>query len=466
MKVIKTKFRGLLIVETDVFGDHRGWFTETYTKNKFIDNGIDVEFVQDNQSYSAQKGTLRGIHFQTNPKAQTKMIRCTKGSIIDTVVDLRKGSDTYKQWFSIELSEENKKQLFIPKGFGHAFLTITDGVEVQYKVDEYYSKEHDRSIKFDDPEINIDWSIENPILSQKDLNAPLLKKSDANFSIKVLVTGVNGQLGCDVVKRLNELGIEAIGVGRNDFDISDKEKAQEYILKSKPDVVVHCAAYTAVDKAENEKEKCYAINVEGTRNIAEACKKIDAKMVYISTDYIFDGQGVEQQSENKSTNPVNYYGYSKEQGEQIVKDLLDKYFIIRTSWVYGKNGSNFVKTMLKLAETKKELSVVNDQIGAPTYTKDLAVLVCDMLQTTKYGTYHGVNDGYCSWYEFALAIFEKAGIDIKVNPVTTSEYPTKAKRPLNSRLSKESLIKNDFDRLPHWEDALNRFLVELHEHVE
>jgi len=461
MKVTKTKFKGLLIIETDLYGDHRGWFTETYTKNKFVDNGIDVDFVQDNQSYSAQKGTLRGIHFQTKPKAQTKMIRCTRGAIIDTVVDLRKGSDTYKQWFSIELSAENKKQLFIPKGFGHAFLTITDDVEVQYKVDEYYSKENDRSIKFNDPEIGIDWGMEDPILSEKDLTAPLLKDSDANFSIKVLVTGVNGQLGYDVVKRLNGLGIEASGVGRNEFDIADKEQTQDYILKSKPDVVVHCAAYTAVDKAEDEREKCYRINVEGTKNIAEACKQIDAQMVYISTDYVFDGQGVEPQSENKSTNPVNYYGYSKEQGEQIVRNLLEKHFIVRTSWVYGKNGSNFVKTMLRLAQMKDEISVVNDQIGVPTYTKDLAVLICDMIQTTKYGTYHGVNEGYCSWYEFALAIFEEAGVNIKVNSIPSSDYPTKARRPLNSRLSKENLAKNDFDRLPQWKDALGRYLKEI-----
>lgn len=461
MKVTKTKFKGLLIIETDVYGDHRGWFTETYTKKKFIDNGIDVDFVQDNQSYSAQKGTLRGIHFQNNPKAQTKMIRCTKGAIIDIVVDLRKGSDTYKQWYSIELSAENKKQLLIPKGFGHAFLTLTDDVEVQYKVDEYYYREYDRSIKFDDPEIGIDWSIENPILSQKDLNAPLLKDSDVNFSIKVLVTGANGQLGYDVVKRLNELGIEAIGVDRNDFDISDKDQTQEYILKSKPDVIVHCAAYTAVDKAEDEREKCYAINVGGTKNIAEACKKIDAKMIYISTDYVFDGQGIEPHPESRQTNPVNYYGYSKEQGEQTVRDVLDKYFIIRTSWVYGKNGGNFVKTMLKLAQMKDEISVVNDQVGAPTYTKDLAVLICNMIQTTKYGTYHGVNEGYCSWYEFALAIFKRAGVNIKVNPIPTSEYPARAKRPLNSRLSKENLDRNGFDRLPFWEDALSRYLKEM-----
>lgn len=458
MKVTKTGFKGLLIIETDVYGDKRGWFTETYTKKKFFEQGIEIDFVQDNQSYSAQKGTLRGIHFQTNPKAQTKMIRCIRGAIIDTVVDLRKGSATYKQWYSIELSSENKKQLLIPKGFGHAFLTVTDDVEVQYKVDEFYSKEHDSSIKFDDPEIDIEWGIENPILSQKDLKAPLLKDSDANFSIKVLVTGVKGQLGYDIVKRLNELGIENVGVDIDDFDITDKEETEKYIINYKPDVVVHCAAYTAVDKAEDEKDKCFSINVDGTRNIAKACKKIDAKMLYISTDYVFDGRGIKPQSENKPTAPINYYGYSKEQGEQVVRDILGKYFIIRTSWVYGKNGSNFIKTMLKLAQTRDEISVVNDQIGAPTYTKDLAVLICDMIQTSKYGTYHGVNEGYCSWYEFVQAIFKKSGINIKVNPVSTSEYRTKAKRPLNSRLSKKALDKNGFNRLLNWEDALERYL--------
>jgi dTDP-4-dehydrorhamnose reductase/dTDP-4-dehydrorhamnose 3,5-epimerase len=466
MNVTKTRFKGLLIVETDVYGDNRGWFTETYTKNKFLDNGIDVDFVQDNQSYSAQKGTLRGIHFQTNPKAQSKMIRCTRGVVIDTVVDLRKGSDTYKQWFSIELSAENKKQLFIPKGFGHAFMTITDDVEVQYKVDEYYSKEHDRSIRYDDSDIGVEWGIENPILSEKDLKAPLLKDSDVNFSIKVLVTGVKGQLGFDVVKRLNVLGIEAIGVDKDDFDITDKGQTQKFILNTKPDVIVHCAAYTAVDKAEDEKEFCYAVNVEGTRNIAAAAQAIDAKMVYISTDYVFDGKGTEPHSEDTLTNPINYYGYTKEQGEEVVRELLEKHFTIRTSWVYGKNGNNFVKTMLKLAQSKDEINVVNDQIGAPTYTKDLAILICDMLQTTKYGTYHGVNEGYCSWYEFAKAIFEKAGVAIKVNPIHSADYPTKAQRPLNSRLSKSNLDKNGFKRLPQWEDALRRYLKEIKQNQE
>jgi dTDP-4-dehydrorhamnose reductase/dTDP-4-dehydrorhamnose 3,5-epimerase len=257
------------------------------------------------------------------------------------------------------------------------------------------------------------------------------------------------------------LGIENIGVSRSDFDLKDKEQTMAFILKCKPDVVVHCAAYTAVDKAEGDQENCYAVNVVGTKTIAEACKKISSKMVYISTDYVFAGTGTEPQSEDKPTAPINYYGYSKEQGEAAVRELLEKYFIIRTSWTYGKNGSNFVKTMLKLAQTGKEISVINDQIGVPTYTHDLAVLICDILQTRKYGTYHGVNEGYCSWYDFASAIFEIAGFNVKVNPIRTSEYTKKAKRPLNSKLSKTNLDKNGFKRLPSWEDALSRFLVEL-----
>jgi dTDP-4-dehydrorhamnose reductase/dTDP-4-dehydrorhamnose 3,5-epimerase len=366
-------------------------------------------------------------------------------------------------WYSVELSAENKKQLLIPKGFGHAFLTMTDDVEVQYKVDEYYSVENDRSIRFDDPEIGVKWQVENPILSDKDLKAPLLKNSDDNFSIKVLVTGVNGQLGYDVVKRLNHLKIENLGVDRDDFDIIDKIAAENFILNYNPDIVVHFAEYTAVDKAEIDKEKCYDVNVEGTRNIAEICKKIDAKMIYISTDYVFDGLGNEPHIEDEVTKPINYYGYTKEQGEQAVSNILDKFFIIRTSWVYGKNGNNFVDTMLKLAETRDEISVVNDQVGAPTYTPDLAKLICDLFQTKSYGIYHGVNEGVISWYDFAVEIFNKANLNIKVNPITSSEYPTKAKRPLNSRLSKEKLEDIGFNRLPHWKDALEKYFNEVNE---
>ncbi|WP_369695527.1 dTDP-4-dehydrorhamnose reductase [Alkalibaculum bacchi] len=282
-----------------------------------------------------------------------------------------------------------------------------------------------------------------------------------NFSLKFLVTGINGQLGYDIVRRLKGLNFDVIATGRDEFDFTDKVQTSTFILKEKPDVIIHCAAYTAVDKAEDEKDLCYSVNVDGTKNIVEAAKTVNATLVYVSTDYVFDGEGNKPYYENKETKPINYYGYTKELGEQIVKNSINNYFIVRTSWVYGTNGNNFVKTMLKLAETKDEISVVNDQIGAPTYTIDLAEFIINLVQTDKYGIYHGVNEGFCSWYDFAKAIFEKSKIDIKVNPITTSAYPTKAKRPKNSRLSKDNTDTAALDRLPDWKDALSRFLAEI-----
>lgn len=463
MNIIRTEIEDVLIIEPKVFGDHRGWFTETYSKAKFQELGIDIEFVQDNHSMSSQKGTLRGLHFQTSPKAQTKLVRCIKGKILDVAVDLRKGSSTYKQWVGVELSEENKKQLLIPKGFAHGFLTLTDDVEVQYKVDEYYAPECDRSIRFDDPEIGVDWGIEDPILSEKDLKAPLLKDSDVDFSLKYMVTGVNGQLGYDVVLKLKEINIDVVAPRRDEFDLTNREQIQRYILKEKPDIIIHCAAYTAVDKAEDEKDVCYAVNVEGTKALIEAAKMINAKVVYISTDYVFDGSGQEPHFEEKETNPINYYGYTKEQGEKIVRELIDRHFIVRTSWVYGSNGNNFVKTIIKLAETRNDINVVSDQIGAPTYTKDLAEFIVSLVLTNKYGTYHGVNEGYCSWYEFAKVIFEKTESSININPISSKEYPTKAKRPLNSKLGKANSDVANIKRLPDWKDALSRYLATLNE---
>ncbi|MFH5835236.1 dTDP-4-dehydrorhamnose reductase [Proteiniclasticum sp. C24MP] len=276
-----------------------------------------------------------------------------------------------------------------------------------------------------------------------------------------MVTGVNGQLGHDVMMQLKEMDFDFIAPRRNELDLTNKDQVKKYIIEKNPDVVIHCAAYTAVDKAEDEKDLCYLVNVEGTRAVAEAAKEINAKVVYISTDYVFDGLGQELHSELKEPNPINYYGYTKEQGEKIVRELTDNYFIVRTSWVYGINGNNFVKTMMKLAESRKEINVVSDQIGAPTYTKDLAQFIINLIQTNNYGTYHGVNEGFCSWHEFAESIFEKSGINMIVNPISTEDYPTKANRPLNSRLSKENTTKAGLDRMPHWKDALTRFIAEI-----
>lgn len=277
--------------------------------------------------------------------------------------------------------------------------------------------------------------------------------------MKVLVTGYKGQLGYDVIKRLKKSNIDCLGVDIDDFDITNETQTNDFILKYNPNVVVHCAAYTAVDKAEEDKEKCFNINVIGTRNIAKVCKQLDCKLVYISTDYIFDGQGETPFEVDDLPNPINYYGETKYLGEKEVTTLINKYFIIRISWVFGINGNNFIKTMLRLAETRDELSVIDDQIGSPTYTYDLAKLIVSMIQEEKYGFYHATNEGYCSWYEFALEIFKQANIDIKVNPIKTEDYKTLAVRPKNSRLSKKNLDENEYNRLPCWKAAIQYFLT-------
>lgn len=276
--------------------------------------------------------------------------------------------------------------------------------------------------------------------------------------MKVLVTGANGQLGYDVVKELQKRNIECFGATRQDFDIVDFEATEKFITNYMPDAVVHCAAYTDVDKAEDEQGVCYLVNASATENIAEICKKINAKMLYISTDYVFDGTKEGFYEVDDMPNPINVYGKTKLLGEQAVQKTLDKYFIVRISWVFGEHGNNFVKTMLRLGKERKEINVVADQYGSPTYTADLAPLLIEMIQTEKYGVYHATNKGVCTWAEFAEEIFKIAGIDVKVNHITIAEYPTRAKRPLNSRLSKEKIINNKFIIIRAWEKALREFI--------
>ena len=281
--------------------------------------------------------------------------------------------------------------------------------------------------------------------------------------MKVLVTGVKGQLGYDVCAVLSQRGIAHMGVDIEDFDITDQDAVQAYIKKYNPDAVIHCSAWTAVDAAEDSPEKVAAVNVEGPRNIAWVCKEIGAKMAYISTDYVFPGDGDRFYEVDDETGPTSVYGKTKLGGEVAIKETLDNYFIVRISWVFGKNGKNFVRTMLNLAESRNELGVVCDQIGSPTYTADLAPLLCDMIETEKYGTYHATNEGICSWAEFAEEIFRMAGKTVKVNHILSKDYPAKATRPLNSRMSKEKLEANGFHKLPSWQDALDRYLKELKE---
>lgn len=278
--------------------------------------------------------------------------------------------------------------------------------------------------------------------------------------MKLLVTGVKGQLGHDIVKECQKRNIEAVGVDIDEMDITNAKQVEEVIKKNKYDAVVHCAAWTAVDKAEDEIDACTKVNVGGTSNIVKVCKELDIPLMYFSTDYVFDGQGESEWKEYDERHPLNVYGQTKYEGELAV-ETLNKYFIVRIAWVFGLNGNNFIKTMLRLGKELGAVSVVNDQIGSPTYTYDLAKLCVEMIQTNKYGIYHATNEGLCSWYEFACEIFKQAGMNVEVTPVDSTKFPAKAKRPNNSRMSKAMLDRNGFERLPIWQDALSRYLKEI-----
>lgn len=278
----------------------------------------------------------------------------------------------------------------------------------------------------------------------------------------VLVTGAKGQLGTDLMNELEKQGLKGIGVDVAEMDITDAEACRRVISQSGADAVIHCAAYTAVDAAEDNVDLCRRINGAGTRNVALACRETGMKMMYISTDYVFDGQGTRPWEPDDQRAPLNVYGLTKYEGELAVEELIEKYFTVRIAWVFGVAGKNFIKTMLRLGKERGAVSVVDDQVGSPTYTYDLARLLVDMIQTEHYGRYHATNEGLCSWYEFAKEIFRQAGMDdVKVTPVSSDEFPAKATRPSNSRMDKTKLAANGFTPLPTWQDALGRFLKEI-----
>lgn len=278
--------------------------------------------------------------------------------------------------------------------------------------------------------------------------------------MRILVTGVKGQLGYDIVKECLKRNIDTVGVDIDEMDITNSTQVQEVIKNANVDAVIHCAAWTAVDKAEDEVEICRKVNKEGPENIVKVCKELDIPMMYFSTDYVFNGLGETPWMEYGERAPLNVYGQTKYEGELAVEKWT-KHFIIRISWVFGINGHNFIKTMLRLGKERGAVSVVNDQIGSPTYTYDLAKLCVDMIRTEQYGTYHATNQGYCSWYEFACEIFKQAGMEVKVTPVDSTMFPAKAMRPKNSRMNQTELDKKGFSRLPDWKDALKRYLQEL-----
>lgn len=277
----------------------------------------------------------------------------------------------------------------------------------------------------------------------------------------ILVTGITGQLGHDVLKCLEKRKIPCIGAGRAEFDITDRAGTEEFLERTRPDAIIHCAAYTNVNQAQSREAFCRAVNVDGTGNLARGAAALGAKMLLVSTEYVFPGEGDGYYETDAPTRPLNVYGASKRDAELVLTEYVKKYFIVRISCAFGKNGDNFVKTMLKFGKEREEIRVVRDQIGSPTYTADLAELLCDMIVTEKYGIYHATNEGVCSFAELAAEVMRQAGLSAKIVPILSEEYPSPAVRPKNSRLSKKCLDRAGFSRLPEWKDALRRYLKEI-----
>ncbi len=472
--IIATNLKDCYIIEENKFGDDRGYFTSV--TNKQLEALGFKNWSQKSESMSA-KGTIRGLHFQKDPYCQAKVVSCTKGAVLDVVVDMRKDSETYGKYTKVELTPENGRMLYVPRGYAHGFLALTDDATFNYMVDNEYAPRMEGGILWNDPAINIPWpeifkeyEIDKPLLSEKDNNRELLQESEVNFlrrEKRYLVTGVYGQLGHDIVKELNARGErDILAIDKDELDITDREQVMKIVKAYKPDVIFHCAAWTAVDKAEELKDLCEKVNVEGTKNLTDASIEVGAKIIYMSTDYVFDGKKVGLYKEEDEPNPKSVYGETKYRGELEVR-RNPKHYITRISWVFGINGNNFIKTMLKLADKYKELTVVDDQIGSPTYTVDLAKLLVEMAETDKYGTYHVNNEGFCSWAEFAKYIMESNNKKTIIKPVSTEKYYENkdtnfiAYRPRNSKLSKEKLQKNGFQLLPTWQDATNRYCKQL-----
>lgn len=474
MEKIATELKDCFILEPQRFGDKRGYF-ESVTKEQLIELGFKGVY-QVSNSLSG-KGIVRGLHFQNDPYCQAKVVRCHRGGVIDVVVDIRKDSPSYGKYISVELTPENGRLLYVPRGFAHGFVSLCDDTLFEYYVDNKYMPKYEGGILWNDPDLGIDWegifkkyNITDPILSEKDKARMPLKETDFEFyrkQKKYLITGYKGQLGYDIVRELIERGeTKFLAIDKDDMDITDRDQVMKVVKEYNPDVIFHCAAWTAVDKAEEMEDVVYKVNVEGTKNITDASIEVGAKLIYISTDYVFDGEKNGIYVEDDVANPKSVYGKTKFLGEEEAR-RNPNHFITRISWVFGINGNNFIKTMLKLAENHEELNVVDDQIGSPTYTVDLAKVLVEMSQTEKYGTYHVNNDGYCSWAEFADYIMKSNGKSTKINYVSTEKYyegkdmSKIAYRPRNSRLDKSKLIDNGFEMLPDWKNATDRYCMEL-----
>lgn len=457
---------GVKLIIPQVFEDTRGFFLEFFNKTEFESIGINDNFVQDNHSKS-KRGVLRGLHFQTK-HSQGKLIRVIKGKIYDIIVDIRKNSETYGKYFGIELSSKNRVMLYIPKGFAHGFLTLEDDTEIEYKCNDFYYPQYDSGIMYNDKDLNIDWKLEEYgitelTLSEKDKRHQSFKEYTENYQGDfVLLTGANGQLGQDFQKLFDRLGVKYIATDYKELDITDETQVREYIEKNNFTVVINCAAYNDVDRAEDEIERCYALNAYAPKNLANICKEKNIVFVTYSTDFVFDGEKEIPYTEEDIPNPLSVYSKAKLEGEKYSLKY-EKSFLIRTSWVFGMGNNNFCKQVINWSKDRDILKIVDDQVSSPTYSKDLAEFSWELIQTDKYGLYHFSNAGEASKYDQAKYILKKIGWQGKLERAKTSDFPLKALRAKYSKLDSSKIEKVVNKKIPHWKEGINRFLLELKE---
>ncbi|CAG0906234.1 unnamed protein product [Cyprideis torosa] len=455
--IISEPFKDCFLLENTVFGDDRGYFMESFNKKRFHElTGLQVEFVQDNQSKSV-RNVIRGLHIQRPPFCQAKLVRVLQGQVLDVAVDVREGSPTYGQSFVAELSAENNRLLFVPKGMLHGFSVLSEAAVFSYKCDDYYNKEAEDGVYPLDSDLKIDWGVnlQEAILSDKDKDAQIF----ADFKPILLVIGSGGQLGSCIQQKLklNPLkGYQLSFVDYPELDLSKASLIESYFFSNQFDYIINCAAYTQVDKAEEEVEQAFVINADAAGLLAEEAKEQNAVLIHISTDYVFDGKGKRPYKEEDATAPINVYGKSKLQGEQKALALNPKTYVIRTSWLYSAYGQNFFKSMLRLFDIKEELGIVSDQKGCPTSAHDLADVILKIIQrdTHKFGVYHFSNSEETSWYGFATKIAQLSQASINIKPIDTKDYPTPAERPKFSVMDCSKIEAFLGMKIRSWDSAL------------
>ena len=471
----KAELEGLFVIRPKVFPDDRGFFLESYKASDFQKARIDVVFVQDNHS-SSTRGVLRGLHYQLPPHAQGKLVRVLEGRVWDVAVDIRPESPTFGRWFGIELSAVDHLMFYIPPGFAHGFVTLSETAQFFYKCTAEYDKESEAGIRWDDPQIAVKWPLNDVHVSDRDRGLPLLfaaRVFPKGWLKSIWLTGSRGMLGQDVARELDSHGLQHVDTDM-DCDITSPYVIEQFADGKTIDWIVNCSAYTAVDKSEDEEDAADRVNALGPENLGRLAASIGARIVHISTDYVFDGKGTSPYREDHPVAPTGAYGRTKARGERLLAEAASSHFILRTAWLYGVHGKNFVYTMLRLMNEKDEVTVVSDQHGSPTYTRDLASVVGTLIarDSHAFGTFHYTNEGETSWYEFARAIYEtgrsegRIARSCNVRPISTDQYSTKTARPKYSVLSKEKIKKTLGISVPSWQDGLERFFAELKEEAK